>query len=145
MSARVHIDVAAGILVDREQRILIGERPASAKHSPNFWEFPGGKLEPGEDAVTALVRELEEELGVAAITAEWLTTRHHSYAERDVTVHFFKVLAWQGRPQSIEGQRLEWVSLKTLPTYRLLPADVPLAEQLGELLALPTKRQLTDE
>ena len=138
MCARVHIDVAAGILVDGEQRILIGERPANAKHSPNFWEFPGGKLEPSEDAEAALVRELAEELGISTVTAEWLTTRHHSYAERDVTVHFFKVSAWHGTPESREGQRLEWVSLQGLPSYRLLPADVPLVAELDKLLALPT-------
>ncbi|MEM8985038.1 MAG: 8-oxo-dGTP diphosphatase MutT [Pseudomonadota bacterium] len=136
MSERRHIDVAAGILVDQDQRILIGERPATAKHSPHFWEFPGGKLEPSESPTAALQRELDEELGITVGAATLLTTRHHAYPERDVTVYFFKVSAWQGSPRSAEGQRLAWVALNELSTYRLLPADIPLVGELARLLGL---------
>ena len=85
MSApKPRIDVAAGILVDAHGHILIGERPAKSTHSPSFWEFPGGKLEPGETAYEALKRELAEEIAVTIADAALLTTHRHDYRERDV-------------------------------------------------------------
>ena len=77
-------------------------------HSPNFWEFPGGKLEDDETAYQALRRELAEELDVRLGHARLLTTHRHDYRERDVQLYFFVVRNWYGTPRSVEGQQLAW-------------------------------------
>ena len=127
MSApKPRIDVAAGILIDADGQILIGERPAKSTHSPSFWEFPGGKLEPGETAYEALKRELAEEIAVTIADAALLTTHRHDYRERDVVLYFFIVRRWYGEVRSLEGQQLAWALPSELSSYNMLPGDEPV-------------------
>ena len=94
------VDVAVGVLIDSERRFLLSSRPPGKVYA-GWWEFPGGKLEAGESVVTALARELHEELGITIVDARpWNTTRM-DYAHARVRLHFCKVLAWQTLPVSV--------------------------------------------
>jgi 8-oxo-dGTP diphosphatase len=126
------IVVAAGILRDAAGRILIAQRPAGG-HVGGFWEFPGGKLNPGESPAEALVRELREEIGVHVEAATPFMAYRHDYPERSVELHVFMVERYAGDPRGVEGQPLRWVTVADFPSAGLLEADVPIAEQLARL------------
>jgi 8-oxo-dGTP diphosphatase len=126
------IAVAAGILRDSLGRILIAQRPAGG-HVGGFWEFPGGKLKPGELPAQALRRELNEELGVRVEAEVPFMTYRHEYPERSVELHVFLVERYSGEPRGVEGQPLRWVSVAELPAADLLPADRPIAAALSRL------------
>ena len=97
------IDVAAGVLTDAAGRVLIAQRPVGSVLA-GWWEFPGGKIAGGETAREALERELAEELGIRILAAEPLITFSHSYPERVVTLHVFRVNRYSGEPTGAEGQ-----------------------------------------
>lgn len=99
----------------------------------DYWEFPGGKLKPGETAIVALERELKEELGVQVQKAEYLLTLDHDYPDLVVRLDFFVVRRWQGEPAGQEGQALRWVEIRNLEREKLLPADAPVIEVLTSL------------
>lgn len=122
--------VAAGILRDAAGHILIAQRPAGG-HVGGFWEFPGGKLHPGESPVEALVRELREEIGVSVEAATPFMAYRHDYPERSVELHVFLVERYAGEPRGVERQPLRWVSILELPSAGLLEADLPIAEKLA--------------
>ncbi len=124
------IRVAAGILRDQAGLILIAQRPPGG-HVGGFWEFPGGKLHPGEQPGQALIRELKEELGVTVEAATPFMTYRHPYPERSVELHVFLVERYAGEPRGVEGQPLRWVTLKELPDSGLLEADQPIAAELA--------------
>jgi 8-oxo-dGTP diphosphatase len=126
------IAVAAGILKDSLGRILIAQRPPGG-HVGGFWEFPGGKLHPGEMPVKALERELFEELGIAVEAAAPFMTYRHDYPERTVELNVFLVERYSGEPRGLEGQPLRWVSVAELSAADLLPADQPIAAALSRL------------
>lgn len=123
------IQVVAAVLRDRSGRVLIAERPPG-KPMAGFWEFPGGKLEPGEAAVDAIKRELHEELGIRVRHAYRLMRLSHRYPEREVELDVWRVTAWGGAPASKEGQHLEWVLPEELRDWQLLPADEPIVTGL---------------
>lgn len=127
---RPEIHVAAGVLVDAADRVLIAQRP-SGKHAGGFWEFPGGKLDAGESPREGLDRELAEELGIAVHRAEPLIDYVHDYPERRVHLHVFRVEAWGGVPTGREGQPLRWVPLAELAEAGILPADRRVLDALG--------------
>jgi len=114
--------VMAGVLRRPDGQVLITERPAG-KHLAGFWEFPGGKLDPGETPPDGLARELYEELGIRIVTAEPLLALPWRYDSRQLLLDTWLVLAWQGTPQSLERQALEWVAPADLAPGRLAPAD----------------------
>ena len=119
------IDVAVGVLVTTEGKVLLGDRPAG-KPWAGWWELPGGKLEPGESVIEALARELKEELGIRLTQATPWVTYVHRYPTTTVRLHFCRVTDWEGEPQSLEKQQLKWVDIATatqLPD--LLPAAYP--------------------
>lgn len=124
-----HIRVVAAVLRDRGGRVLIADRPAG-KPMAGWWEFPGGKIETGEPAYAALVRELQEELGVRVRAAYRLLRCTHSYPDKEVELDVWRVTAWEGEPRPHEGQRLEWVLPQELPDWQLLPADAPIVKAL---------------
>lgn len=128
-AALPEIEVVAAVLRDRDGRVLVAERPAGKPHA-GFWEFPGGKLEPGEPAATALQRELNEELGIGVERAHRLLRLSHSYPERRVHLDVWRVARYSGRPVAHEGQRLAWVAPAELADWRLLPADGPIVAAL---------------
>lgn len=121
--------VAAGILCDSSGRVLITER-CSGGPLNGFWEFPGGKIDPGESAVEALNRELAEELNIDVTTSTSFMRVHHEYPDRTVDLEFFRVTAWLGEPEGMQGQGLRWLLPSDLDPDILLPADTPVVKAL---------------
>lgn len=132
MSALRGIEVAAGVIW-QAGRFLAALRPPDKPHA-GFWEFPGGKLEPGEDAARALARELGEELGICVRTATFWRCAEHDYPERGIRVrlHFFHVTAFEGQPSSREGQTLRWVRPDEAASLPFLPADAAIVAALAD-------------
>ena len=130
------IDVAAGIIW-RGNRFLTTQRPQGTPLE-GYWEFPGGKLEPGENASQALARELGEELGIGVRDAVFWQQLSHDYAQRNYTVHlhFFHVRAFTGEPCPREGQNLRWVTPVEALELDFLPADTQVLAQLVSLRLL---------
>jgi 8-oxo-dGTP diphosphatase len=127
--------VVAVALVDVDGRVLIAQRP-EGKQLAGLWEFPGGKLEPGERPEDALIRELREELGIevkAACLAP-LTFASHAYSDFHLLMPLFICRRWDGFVQSREGQAMKWVTAKALRDYPMPPADAPLIPHLVDLL-----------
>jgi 8-oxo-dGTP diphosphatase len=119
------IDVIVGILMDGESRVLIAQRPAG-KHMAGAWEFPGGKLLPGEPPLDGLKRELAEELGVLVEDAEPFLEHSFRYPDRIVRLDVWWVRRFSGRAESREGQALRWCDAEALSAAAMLPADAPL-------------------
>lgn len=128
-----------GILRDAGGRVLLARRPAG-KRMAGLWEFPGGKLEPGERPYQALRRELQEELGVQVSRARRLIAFRHDYPHALVALEVWAVLAWHGHPAGREGQSLRWLGVGELETLDLLPASRPIVNTLR----LPPVYAITD-
>jgi len=124
-----HFRVAAGILRDADGRVLICERVADGPFR-GLWEFPGGKIGPGETAADALGRELSEELGIRVVQADAFMRVEHAYPDRSVDLEFFLVTEWDGDPAGLDGQALRWVPPSALDQAELLPADAPVIDAL---------------
>lgn len=127
--------VAAVALVDSDGRVLIAQRP-EGRAMAGLWEFPGGKIEPGETPEAALIRELDEELGIdtwASCLAP-LTFASHSYDEFHLLMPLFVCRRWQGTPQPREHQALRWVRAGELRRFPMPPADLPIIPVLRDLL-----------
>ncbi len=122
------ITVVAGILW-KEDRILAVRRP-QGKPWAGYWEFPGGKVEPGETLEGALARELQEELGVCPLTAEFWQQVSHTYPDLRVHLHFYHVRSFQGVPRSLEGHLLEWIAPELAPQKAFLEADAAIVREL---------------
>ena len=127
--------VVAAALVDADRRILMQRRPPGKAHA-GLWEFPGGKIEPGERARDALVRELAEELGIAvdADTAEPLAFAAEPLADGELLLLLFRCGDWDGQPVAHEASELAWVAPDALLDMPMPPADVALARQLIALI-----------
>jgi len=123
------IDVVAAIIRRDDGRLLISQRLADDTLG-GYWEFPGGKVEPGEELKAALYRELVEELGVATEIGAEIHRIVHAYPDRDVRLYFFEARILSGEPQKLEVADLRWVTLAELMDYRFPEADLPLLEQL---------------
>ena len=123
------IDVVAGIIRREDGRILISQRLADDTLG-GYWEFPGGKVEPGEELRAALHRELVEELGVVTEIGAEVHRIVHAYPDRDVRLYFFEARILSGEPQKLEVADLRWVTLAELMGYQFPAADLPLLEQL---------------
>jgi 8-oxo-dGTP diphosphatase len=127
--------VSAVALIDADGRVLLAQRP-EGKSMAGLWEFPGGKVEPGETPEAALVRELHEELGIET----WdsclapLTFASHGYAEFHLLMPLFACRKWQGIPRAQEGQALAWARKSELRDYPMPPADIPLIPILRDWL-----------
>ncbi len=114
--------VVAGAIHDASGRVLIAQRPDHA-HLGGLWEFPGGKVEPGETALAALVRELDEELGIQVTAARPLIEVPHHYPERSIRLKVYTVTAYQSTPQSREHQPLAWQFPAEMDPAQFPPAD----------------------
>lgn len=127
--------VAAGALVDADKRVLICQRP-EGKAMSGLWEFPGGKVEPGETPEATLIRELREELGidVSASCLAPLTFASHAYEAFHLLMPLYVCRRWNGTPQPLEVAALKWVRPNKLRDYPMPPADVPLVSALTDLL-----------
>lgn len=137
------IDVAAAILQKPDGTFLLAQRPKD-KIWAGYWEFPGGKIEPGETPLHALVRELHEELGVEAQTAYPWITRIFAYPHATVRLHFFRVVHWRGDPHPHEGQQFAWQSASAVIVSPMLPANAPVlrALELPPLYAISNIKEL---
>ena len=128
-AGRAVVHVVAGALYDAQGRVLIAERPPG-KHLSGRWEFPGGKIEPGESEAQALARELREELGIEVSAAHPELTLKHDYPEKRVQVSMWIVDRYVGTPRGLDGQRLKWVVPGQLQDEDVLEADQPFIEAL---------------
>jgi 8-oxo-dGTP diphosphatase len=127
--------VVAAALIDSHDRVLIAQRPPG-KQLAGLWEFPGGKLDPGERPEEALVRELAEELGILVETKDLapLTFASHAYEAFHLLMPLYVCRSWRGEPQSREGQALAWARPSALDAATMPPADAPLIAPLVALL-----------
>src|SRR5439155_25145200 len=127
--------VAAVALIDPDGRVLLAQRP-EGKHVAGLWEFPGGKVQPGETPEAALIRELEEELGIDVVASclAPFTFASHSYPEFHLLMPLYVCRKWSGIAIAREGQRLAWVRPARLGDYPIPPADKPLVAMLRDLL-----------
>jgi 8-oxo-dGTP diphosphatase len=134
-TARDLVLVVACALVDAAGRVLVAQRP-EGKALAGLWEFPGGKLMAGETPEAALVRELEEELGVVTEPPclAPLTFASHAYPAFHLLMPLYVCRVWQGDPQPREAQALRWVGPRTLRDLPMPAADLPLIPFLEDLL-----------
>ncbi|HKE42760.1 MAG TPA: Nudix family hydrolase [Casimicrobiaceae bacterium] len=158
MSDRAVVSVAAAVLTRGDGKVLLAQRLKGTPY-PGYWEFPGGKLEPGESAASALKRELEEELGISiSRAAPWLTQRYE-YPHAHVELNFFRVFAWKGEPHGRDGQAIAWQTPGAFDVAPLLPANtlvlraltlpsvyaISMVEDLGEDEFLDRARRALDQ
>ncbi|HEY1961866.1 MAG TPA: 8-oxo-dGTP diphosphatase MutT [Rhizomicrobium sp.] len=127
--------VAACALIDPDGRVLIAQRPPG-KAMAGLWEFPGGKVEPGERPEEALIRELREELGITVQEAclAPFTFASHTYPEFQLLMPLYVCRRWVGIPTAHEHTAIRWVRPKDLVSWPMPPADVPLIPMLRDLL-----------
>ena len=127
--------VAACALVDVDGRVLLAQRP-EGKSLAGLWEFPGGKVEPGEVPEDSLIRELHEELGITVRKAclAPFTFASHEYEDFHLLMPLYICRRWEGQVQGLEGQALKWAKPSTLRDFAMPPADEPLVAALLDLL-----------
>ena len=127
--------VSAAALIDRDGRVLLARRP-EGRPMAGLWEFPGGKVEPGETPEAALIRELSEELGLET----WesclapLTFASHAYEDFHLLMPLYACRKWEGAPRPLEGQELAWIRPDRLADHPMPPADKPLMAILRDWL-----------
>lgn len=123
--------VVACILKNSLGEVLVTERP-SGKFMEGFWEFPGGKIEPGETPECALIREIKEELGIVLSEKELTPYSFISYPYEGfhALVLVYSASSWKNNPRGLESQRFLWTSLQSLSDFQMLPANLPLVTQL---------------
>jgi 8-oxo-dGTP diphosphatase len=123
------IHVVAAAVIDATGRVLIAQRPPG-KHLAGGWEFPGGKLEPGEARASGLARELKEELGLEIRDPRPLIRVRHTYPQGEVLIDMWVVKSYSGEAKGLDGQALKWLSQEELEEAELLPADGPIVRAL---------------
>ena len=140
------VDVAVGVLMRADGAVLFGQRPVGKPYA-GWWEFPGGKLEPGESVEPALVRELREELGIALRDSWPWVVREHVYPHAHVRLHFRRIVAWTGEPRGREGQALAWRLPAAIDLAPLLPAAIPVIGwlRLPDRIGISCALELGDE
>lgn len=126
---RKHIEIAIGIIRSQDCEIFITQRGEDS-HLAGFWEFPGGKIEPGETPYKTLQREIAEEVDILIHNAQFLKVVKHSYNDRDITIHAYLVEEWDGVPFAKEGQPSRWVDQEDLNADEFPDANRPIIEML---------------
>lgn len=124
--------VSACALIDRDGRVLLTQRPEGKSHAGQ-WEFPGGKIEDGENPGQGLIRELKEELGVNTETSCLAPLAFNN--EGELLLLLYACRKYKGIPAPLEGQELSWSKAEDLFSYDLVPADRPLAAAVRDLLS----------
>lgn len=119
----------AAAVIHKNKKILIQQRKKGT-HLAGYWEFPGGKIEPGEDARACLKREIQEELGVEVSVRPPFFKTLHAYPQRRISLSFHRCQILLGKPKSCEGQKIKWVDARHLRRIKLVPADKPLVARL---------------
>ncbi|HJR13948.1 MAG TPA: Nudix family hydrolase [Rhodanobacteraceae bacterium] len=123
------IEVAAGILTNERGCVLLMQR-LPGKHLAGLWEFPGGKVEPGETVERALIRELKEELDIEVSESAPLISLPWRYPEKSVRLHALRVTAWRGEPRAREGHPLKWIAARDMDAAEMPAADAPIVTAL---------------
>ena len=123
------IFVVAGILINHDKSILLAQRSAE-KSFPLQWEFPGGKIEEGENSESALKRELFEELNIEVDDMKFFDSVVHEYELFRANIEFFLINEWSGKLLNKEGQNLRWTKLKDLKGLKILDADMPVINKI---------------
>ena len=126
---RTRVEVVAAVLINKSGQFLLAQRPADKVYA-GYWEFPGGKVEPGEAAADALKRELHEELGIEVIDGYPWLTRDFDYSHAAVRLRFYRVLKWAGDPHGREQQQFAWQGIDNVTVTPLLPANGPILRAL---------------
>jgi 8-oxo-dGTP diphosphatase len=127
------IEVVAAVIM-RDGKILIGQRKPDGRH-PLKWEFPGGKVEPGEDPRAALARELREELDVEAVIGEEMDSYDVHYEDGFAALlHFYRVTTFHGEPRNLDFERIAWERPERLQDYDFLAGDVSFVAKIAQLL-----------
>ena len=126
---REHIPVAVGVVRDYKGRVLVGQRP-DTKDYAGKWEFPGGKVKPGETIFNALVREFWEELGLKIITATPAFMVRHDYPEYSIELHIWRVINSYGNARGLEGQLITWVAPRALFELDFLSANQQIVQRI---------------
>jgi 8-oxo-dGTP diphosphatase len=124
-----YVEVVAAVIERPDGSFLLAQRPRGKVYA-GYWEFPGGKVEPGEPLSAALQRELHEELGIDVEIAHPWIVQTYTYPHAIVRLNFFRVRAWQGEPHGKEDQQLAWQRVSTLDVAPLLPANAPVLRAL---------------
>jgi 8-oxo-dGTP diphosphatase len=135
----VIVEVAAAVIQRPDGSFLLAQRPPGKVYA-GYWEFPGGKAEPGETPERALFRELHEELGIDAVRSYPWITRVFAYPHATVRLNFFRVLEWKNQPQPREDQAIAWQRLDAPMAQPMLPANAPVLASL----ALPAEYAITN-
>ncbi|WP_260259777.1 8-oxo-dGTP diphosphatase MutT [Vibrio intestinalis] len=130
---RIHI-VAAIIFNQDKSEIFITKRPDD-KHKGGFWEFPGGKVEAGESIEQAMIRELNEEIGITVTEQSLFEHLEYDYPDKSLKFDFISVTAFDGKPYGREGQQGEWVKIEQLSGYQFPEANVPILERVIQQFA----------
>ena len=123
------LQISVGIIRNAEGEIYITQRAADA-HMANKWEFPGGKIESGETPEEALVRELQEEVGITVTTLQQFDKLEYQFPDRHITLWFWLVNGWDGEPWGKEGQPGRWIAQQDLAVDEFPPANAPIIEKL---------------
>jgi len=132
-------EVAAAVIERPDGTFLLAQRP-DGKPYPGYWEFPGGKIEAGENPAEALARELREELGIEVRDSTPWITRVYAYTHATVRLHFRRVARWDGEPQPLEDQAIRWQRVEAPDVSPMLPANAPVLSAL----ALPAVMVVSD-
>lgn len=132
------IPVVAGFL-KKDGKILVGQRPVN-NSLPGQWEFPGGKIEPGETPEQALVRELQEELGIDAEVGDLKLACTHSYGEVGILILFYEILFWKGQPKAQHHMMLEWIHPEELKHRNIPEANRKILDRIYKALGLEWRK-----
>jgi 8-oxo-dGTP diphosphatase len=127
------VEVVAVALIDQSQRVLLQLRRADRQHG-GLWEFPGGKLEAGETAISGLIREIEEELGIALTTDELFRLDQAEDMESGIVITLYTCRRWVGEPRCLDAAAIDWFAPAQIADLALPPLDRPLAAALEQWL-----------
>lgn len=129
---RITLHVAVAVIMNEKKEILIAKRP-KGKSSADKWEFPGGKIEQGETALEALIREMKEEVNIDVEQAESFLEIQHDYPENSVILDIFLVTHFTGEAYPNEGQLIQWAALNELTSFDFLEASKPIVAKLSKV------------
>ncbi|MCL1076296.1 8-oxo-dGTP diphosphatase MutT [Shewanella dokdonensis] len=128
MTVNKRVHVAVGVII-HEQQILLAKRHGHL-HQGGKWEFPGGKVEAGEDTATALNRELQEEVGLTVTQCVPFMQLSYDYPDKQVFLDIMTVTGFEGEATGVEGQQIAWVDIEALPQYQFPDANMPILEKI---------------
>lgn len=127
------IEVVAVALIDARARVLLQQRRADRQHG-GLWEFPGGKVEPAETLVGALLREVTEELGLTLYPADLTYLSEAADRSAGIVIKLYTCRRWPGSPRCLDAAQLDWFAAAQLPQLAMPPLDVPLAQAVAQVL-----------